>query len=318
MNLKKQAGRADGTTLHGRVAAWVELLARCGSKPTRKRVHALRVVTLRLQAELERDISDLPRASHQAQAMLQFSKQAEKLRQALGPAREIDVWIGKLHGLRASLNASEEYVPRSMQECLRGIDRLEDRLQRRRRSAGKKLAAIIEKKKDRFVEAAEKLEATPEDARLADAAGIAGELVMHFDRVRAEFPVLEEANLHEFRKRIKTVRYLAEMHAGADRKCARIATQMKKLQGAIGEWHDWQALAVETRHLQHAWSKPLAELLESVSKETFEAALETAHSVTARMVGESVKTAEPTHSGDHKLPAQSEHGLLVDASKKLA
>src|ERR1700733_8453482 len=108
MNLKKQAGKADGTTLHKRVAPWVELLARCGSKPTRKRVHALRVVTLRLQAELERDVSELPRASHQAQAMLQFSKQAEKLRQALGPAREIDVWIGKLHGLRASLSASDE------------------------------------------------------------------------------------------------------------------------------------------------------------------------------------------------------------------
>jgi CHAD domain-containing protein len=318
MNLKKQAGRADGTTLHGRVAAWVELLARCGSKPTRKRVHALRVVTLRLQAELEHGVSELPRASHQAQAMLQFSKQAEKLRQALGPAREIDVWIGKLHGLRTSLSASEDYVPRSMQECLHGIDRLEDRLQRKRRSAGKRLAATIEKKKARFVKAAEKLEATPEDPSLTDAAGLAEELVAHFDRVRAEFPVLEEANLHEFRKRIKTVRYLAEMHAGADRECARIATQMKKLQGAIGEWHDWQALAVETRHMQHAWSKPLAELLESVSKETFEAALETAHSVTARMVGASVKTAESPHSGDRKLPAQSERGLVGDANMKLA
>ncbi len=318
MNLKKQAGKADGTTLHKRVAAWVELLARCGSKPTRKRVHALRVVTLRLQAELERDVSELPRASHQAQAMLQFSKQAEKLRQALGPAREIDVWIGKLHGLRASLSASEEYVPRSMQECLRGIDRLEERLQRKRRSAGKKLAAAIEKKKARFTKAAEKLEATPEDPRLADPAGIAEELVVDFRRVQAEFSVLDEANLHDFRKRIKTVRYLAEMHAGADRECARIATQMKKLQGAIGEWHDWQALADETQRMQHAWSKPLAELLESVSKETFEAALETAHSVTARVLGDGAVSAEFLSPGDHKLPAQSERRLFDDANEKLA
>src|SRR5664279_5627120 len=129
MNLRTEANKAKATTLHERLAAWLELLARCGSKPTRKRVHALRVATLRLQAELERDVSELPRASHQAQAMLQFSKQAEKLRQALGPVREIDVWIGKLRGLCASLSASREYVPRSMQECLRGIDRFEDRLQ---------------------------------------------------------------------------------------------------------------------------------------------------------------------------------------------
>jgi CHAD domain-containing protein len=317
MNLKKRAGRADGTTLHERVAAWLELLGRCGSKPTRKRVHALRVATLRLQAELERDVSELPRASHQAQAMLQFDKQAEKLRQALGPVREFDVWIGKLRGLRASLNKPGEYVPRSMQECLRGIDRLEDRLQRTRRTAEKKLVAAIENKGDRFVKAAENLEATPEGAGLADAAEIAGELVVRFGRVRAEFPVLDEANLHEFRKSIKTVRYLAEMHA-AGRQCARMATQMRKLQSAIGEWHDWQALAYETRRLHHAWSKPLTELLESLTKETFEAALETSHSVTARMLGDGSDIADPLRSTDRKLPARSERGPRAAAEENLA
>jgi CHAD domain-containing protein len=253
MNFKKRAGTADRTTLHERLAAWLELVARCGNKPTRKRVHALRVATLRLQAELERNVCEVPRASHQAQAMLQFGKQAEKLRQALGPVREFDVWISKLRGLRASFIKPDEYVPRSMQECLRGIDRLEERLQRTRRTAEKKLVAAIEKKGERFVKAAEKLEATPEGEGPADAAEIAAGLVVRFGRVRAEFPVLDEANLHEFRKNIKTVRYLAEMHA-ADRQCARIATRMRKLQSAIGEWHDWQALAHETPRGHHAWN----------------------------------------------------------------
>ena len=208
--------KANAATLNGRLDAWLELLARCGSKPTRKRVHALRVSTLRLQAEVERDVSELPHASHQAQAMLQFGKKAEKLRQELGPVREIDVWIGKLRGLRTSISKPGEYMPLSMQECLRGIDRFEDQLQRRRRTAGKKLVEAIEKMRDRFVKAAEKLEAAPEDRRVADATGIAKELIEHFRRVRAEFPVFDEANLHDFRKRIKTVRYLAEMHAGAE------------------------------------------------------------------------------------------------------
>ncbi len=318
MTSKKQAGSADGTTMHGRLAAWLELVDRCGSKPTRKRVHALRVVTLRLQAELERDVSELPRASHPAPSMLQFSKQAEKLRQALGPVREIDVWIGKLRGLRTNLNKPGEYVPRSMQECLRGIDRLEDRLQRKRRTAAKKLVAAIEKKGDSFVKAAEKLQATPEEATLADAAAIAGELVAHFRRVRAEFPMLDEANLHEFRKRIKAVRYLAEIHAGADRECARIAKQMKKLQSAIGEWHDWEALAFETRRLHHAWSKPLADLLASLTTETFETALTTSHSVTARMLGEGAEKAEPLDLANRKLPARSERGPHMSAVENLA
>jgi CHAD domain-containing protein len=318
IQLKRQAAKAEGTTLHERVAAWVELLARCESKPTRKRVHALRVSTLRLQAELERDVSELPRASHQAQAMLRFLKEAEKLRQALGPVREIDVWIGKLRGLRTSLSRTDEYVPRSMQDCLLGIDRLEDRLERKRRNAGKKLAAAIEKKRDRFVDAAERLEATPEDLRLNDAAEIAEELVGDFRRVQAEFAVLEEANLHDFRKRIKTVRYLAELHAGEDPKCARLATQMKKLQGAIGEWHDWQALAAETRNVRRAWGKPLAELLESISKETFEVALETAQNVTARILGETATTDEAVGVGERKLPARSDGEMLVAAEENLA
>ncbi|MGB7549792.1 MAG: hypothetical protein WBM14_18800, partial [Terracidiphilus sp.] len=35
------------------VEAWRQLLAECGRKPGRKRVHELRVATLRLQAEVE-------------------------------------------------------------------------------------------------------------------------------------------------------------------------------------------------------------------------------------------------------------------------
>jgi CHAD domain-containing protein len=135
--------------------------------------------------------------------------------------------------------------------------------------------------------------------------------------VRAEFPVLDEANLHEFRKSIKAVRYLAEMHA-ADRQCARIATQMRKLQSAIGEWHDWQALAYETRRLHHAWSKHLAELLESLAKETFEAALETAHGVTARVLGDGAEIAETLPSTDRKLPARSERGPQMASEENLA
>jgi len=281
-------------------------------------VHALRVVTLRLQAELERDLNELPHASHQAQAMIRFGKQAEKLRQALGPAREIDVWIGKLRGLRASNVKSVEYVPRTIEECQRGIDRLEDRLKRKRRTAGKKLAAEIELKNERFVKAAEDLELVSEESRLPDARGIGNELVAEFRRVSAEFPVLDESNLHEFRKRIKTVRYLAELHAGSDRECARVATQMKKLQGAIGEWHDWQALAEETRRGDHAWSKPLAELLETITKEAFDAALETAYSVTARMSGREGETDLPSSAADPKIPVRIEGGPHVTEVKQIA
>ena|GEM_PF-1021051 len=318
MNVGKQAGGAASTTMRDRLAAWRELLDLCGRKATRKRVHALRVVTLRLQAELDRDLADLPRASHQAQAILRFSKQAEKLRRALGPVRELDVWIGKLRGLRASLKETGDYVPRSTQETVRGIDRLEERLKRRRSDAEKRLEAAIDKQGSHLVKASEDVVAGLSDFVFGPGAGIAGELVTHFRAVQADFPAFDEGNLHEFRKRIKTVRYLAEIHAGANRASAQIASQMKKAQSAIGEWHDWQALAHEVRHGHRAKSKALAQLLDTLTAESFEAAVSTVHLISARMLGEGTAQVEAMHVEDRKPPVRSDSSPLADLSKKLA
>jgi CHAD domain-containing protein len=318
MNNRKRLGGAASTTMRNRLAAWQELLALCGRKVTRKRVHALRVVTLRMQAELERDLAELPHASHQAQAILRFSKQAEKLRQALSPVRELDVWIGKLRKLRASLSETGAYVPRSMQESIRGIDRLEARLKKKRTNAEKKLLSAIEKRGGHLVQASEDVDKSLSDSVFGADAAIAAELISRFRAVRAEFPTFDEENLHDFRKRIKTVRYLAELHAGADRACAQVAQQVKKMQSSIGEWHDWQELGREALHGRHAKNKPLAELLSSVTAESFESAIATIDNISARMLGESMTPARALHDEPSKPPARSEQIYNTDLDKKLA
>jgi CHAD domain-containing protein len=318
MNFSRQPDKVMTGTTHDRLAEWRHLLENCGDKPTRKGVHALRVVTLRLQAEFEHDLEDLPRASHQAQAMLQFGRQAEKLRRALGPVRELDVWIGKLRDLRASLSQNGHYVPRSTHQNVRGIERLEVRLKGKRRSAEKKLVAEIEKRGSRFVETGEEIETALSDHLFGEESGIAEELVARFRTVRAEFPTLDEANLHEFRKRIKMVRYLAEMRGSSDPAIGQIATQMKKLQSAIGEWHDWQALAQVAHSGRHAKSKDLAELLQTIARESFETALSTANSITARMLGADAEQVEPSGVEDRKPPARGDLSPLADLNKKFA
>jgi len=318
MNIRKRAEGAASTTMRDRLAAWRELLGLCGRKATRKQVHALRVITLRLLAELERDLADLPRASHQAQAILQFGKQAEKLRRELGPVRELDVWIGKLRGQRASLNETGDYVPRSMHDWIDGIDRLEARLKKKRGNAEKKLVAAIKERGGHLVAASEEVDGALSEYVFGDEPGIAEELAARFGAVRAEFSTFDEENLHEFRKRIKTVRYLAEIHADADRACAHIATQMKKVQSAIGEWHDWQELGREAFHGRHAKNKSLAELLHTVTAESFEAALSTVHTVSARMQGEDTGQHEVLQPEDRKLPVRDDYGSHADLDKKLA
>jgi len=304
--------------MRDRLAAWRELLGLCGRRATRKQVHALRVVTLRLQAELERDLADLPRASHQAQAILRFGKQAEKLRRELGPVRELDVWIGKLRGLRSSLSEAGDYVPRSMHDWIDGIDRLEARLKKQRGNAEKKLVAAIKKRGGHLVAASVEVDGALSEYVFGDEPGIAKELAERFGAVRAEFSTFDGENLHEFRKRIKTVRYLAEIHADADRACAHIATQMKKVQSAIGEWHDWQELGREALHGRRAKNKSLAELLHTVIAESFEAALSSVHSISARMLGEGTGQHEGLQPEDRKLPARDDSGSNADLDKKLA
>ena len=72
------------------------MLAQCSRKPTRKRVHNLRIVTLRIQAELQHRFRDDGADAESTIAANRWIKQAEKLRQVLGDTRETDVWIGKL------------------------------------------------------------------------------------------------------------------------------------------------------------------------------------------------------------------------------
>lgn len=316
MSNVKQAEKTVSKSVRDRIETWRGLLESCGAKATRKRVHALRVVTLRVQAELERDLADLPHATHQAQAILRFSRQAEKLREVLSPVREFDVWIGKLRGLRTSLTKTGDYVPRSMHAVIRGIDRLEERVRRKRTSAEKKLVAEIGKRGGRLVRASKDVDEVLSEYVFGRETGIAAELVESFRAVKADFPAFNEENLHEFRKRIKTVRYLAEIHATADRECAQFAKQIKKMQSAIGEWHDWQELGREAHRGRGAGSNDITELLDTITAESFEVALSTVHKISAHLLGADAEQAK-TLPG-RKLPVLSDDTVLAKLQTKLA
>lgn len=306
MNSPHSSARMQRLTLRGRIAEWKQLLDQCRRKPTRKRVHALRVVTLRIQAELEHEIAELPHASHQAQAMLRFEKLAEKLRQALGPVREIDVWIGKLQSLRATLSETTEYVPRSTMNCIRQIERLEDRLNRKRQLSGQKLLVEIDKRRKDLLAAGDEIRAAANDHAHDADANVVSSILKQFAVVAAEFSTFDEENLHDFRKRIKKVRYIAEIHSAADPACGRIAGQLKKLQAAIGEWHDWQILAWTARHGRHAKDVELGELLESLATERFEAAVAMCHSIKSRMLGLHEANGQSSQVIERKPPLRSD------------
>lgn len=316
MNPRNSARGVESASARDRLADWRELLERCGRKPTRKRVHALRVVTLRLQAELDRDAAELPSASHRAQAVFQFGKQAQRLRRVLGRVREIDVWMGMLRRLKASMSESTEYVPRSSRECIRQIERTEERLKEKRSVLERRLVAEIENRRAQLKSAGEDVGEAVEVRHGAADSHAFEQILARFASVAAEFPALDEENLHEFRKRIKTVRYLAEI-SGGDPACSRLAAQMKKMQTAIGDWHDWQALAQEVSRGRRKRGGALAELLDAMRAEAFDAAIASCHAVTTRLLA---KKGSPNGAGSatlRKSPATEQEPISM-VERKLA
>jgi CHAD domain-containing protein len=299
--------------MHDRLGDWRRLVDSSGRKPTRKRVHALRVITLRVQAEMDLYLAELPRASHQAQAILEFGRQGDRLRKVLGPVRELDVWIGKMQGLRETLAESTGYLPKSTLACVRQIERLESRLKEQRKQSEKKLVSAISKRKDDFIEAAEEIDRTVHLHAHETDASAEKVIRMRFADVAKDFRSFDEENLHDFRKRIKMVRYLAEIHS-SDAACAQIAAQMKKLQSVIGEWHDWQVLEQDVRERRHM--KDLAELLETIAAESLQTALTTCDTITQKLIGEYSASTDGVHLPARKPPVHD--GFLETRVQKLA
>ena len=124
-------------------------------------------------------------------------------------------------------------------------------------------------------------------ARSADAVALE-----EFVRAVDAIPLLDAENLHEFRKATKKARYIAESEAeGED--YSSVAKALKRVQDAIGEWHDWLCLWEEART---ALGKDGLDLISSLEREVerhFAAAIKTTETMRARLSGEWMAISRP-------------------------
>jgi CHAD domain-containing protein len=291
-----------------KLETWKGLLAHCGRRPSKKRVHALRVATLRILAELEFQVGLEGKGSDDTEAAARWIKLGEKLRHALGPVREADVWLDKLDRLRASLADTNGYTPRSNRTIFLQIDELEDRLKQKRRQWEKELAEEIESRSAELEEISQRMGPAAGHARGNGGAtrGVGTpQIAKQFADVVKEFPTLDAGNLHEFRKSIKKVRYLAEIVATTDPEAGRQADSLRKIQSAIGEWHDWQALAKREDHAQGK-REELTELLETLAAESLEKALAVCDRLTTSLLKSNYGPQDSSHAPPKKPPVRSE------------
>jgi len=232
----------------GQLGQWRRLVRRCSRKPGRGSVHALRVATLRVETELEVWLRGCPARNAAARAARRWIRQAERLRTVLSPVRDADVFREVLAGLGGFGEAAPAAAAPEGLDCLRGIARLNRRLERRRIAAGKKLVralAVREEQLDRAGRELAQALAGPGATAVPDWAAALRSLLA---ALAAEAPNLSADSLHEFRKRAKSARYLAELVAPHNPVAVRQTAQCKAIQQSAGAWHDWQAMADEAEH----------------------------------------------------------------------
>jgi CHAD domain-containing protein len=267
------------------IVTWRKLLAQCARKPSRRSVHALRSLTLRLQVGIELALRKQVANSSATRTFQHWCKDGKKLRKALEPLRDADVHLARLASLRRTGGASEgekQLSPR----CIREIGKLEDRLRRQRNAGIDKLRDTIDARGKRLNRLSKELEAALTPHTPSKAQSTAPEALRIFAELTGEYPHLDAENLHEYRKRLKQARYLVEISAAADPLAKRLAAAFRRIHYAAGEWHDWQELARKAGRVLsgHGKQDGLIPVLEALAEKALHRARGLCHRAAARFL----------------------------------
>jgi CHAD domain-containing protein len=98
-------------------------------------------------------------------------------------------------------------------------------------------------------------------------------------------PLLDKENLHDFRKGAKKARYVAESD-DKDPAAGAMAKAIKRVQDAIGEWHDWDVVKEEAREALGDEGRALEAQLDARTKRAYQRALRMTTTMGRRFVGE--------------------------------
>jgi CHAD domain-containing protein len=247
-----------------------QLLGQNATRPHPEAVHDLRTITRRVEALLDALTTEPDRNQRK------LLRRLKRLRRRAGRVRDIDVQILALRTLKIGRDSGRK---------AQLARHLNDRRSRRERKLQKALdPATIRDLRRRLVRC-ERAVVAPQPASrpaAASAASAAPARSEHreevqpvslalrmFATVAKQQGAFTETTLHRFRTRSKRVRYVAEM-AGDDPEAKRIVGQIKRMQDAIGDWHDWLTLSQTAQKLfADPVDGPLTAALRNVTRAKF-------------------------------------------------
>lgn len=183
-------------------------------------VHAFRTTSRRLQTLLEQIF---PRRNRNQKKVL---KMLDRIRKRAGKVRDLDVQLSALR----SLKVPQE--PRRKTQLMQGLIELRVKHEKKLRKALNKNDIHEIGKRLKRASREVNLEAASDPLKIAR--------TMLAQVVRPAGPVTEEL-LHQYRIVVKRARYAAEF-APKSAESEQFIAQLKRLQDAVGNWHDWLTL----------------------------------------------------------------------------
>jgi len=183
-------------------------------------VHSFRTTSRRLQTLLERII---PKRDRNQKKLLKI---LDRIRKRAGRVRDLDVQLAALR----SLKAPQE--PRRKTQLMQSLIELRAKHEKRLRKLLNKHTIVDIQK--RLRRASKQVRLDPAHDPLTIAKG----MLAHVTRPAG--PVTEDV-LHQYRIVVKRARYAAEF-APKSAEAVQFMAQLKQLQDALGNWHDWLTL----------------------------------------------------------------------------
>jgi CHAD domain-containing protein len=213
--------------------------------PPPNEVHKLRTTTRRVEAI----VSVL--AQLEGKESRRLLKSIEPVRKAAGGVRDMDVLIGNARKLaRQSNGDSLARLPGD------SVARLTEQLQIARQHSAVELRRAIGKRRDsardNLKEYIGLVRAESARAKRSSSANGSAEndgihtAAINVLRELGEWPPLNAENIHEFRLKVKMLRYILQLSADAN---DRLGDALGNVQRRIGDWHDWHQLQEIAREI---------------------------------------------------------------------
>ena len=261
--------------LEGAQKALLELsksLKNFPSDPAPTEIHRLRTASRRAEVIA----GALVRAS--GGKSRRFIKSLEPVRKAAGEVRDMDVLAANARRLgRRSPGESlarliahlENAREQNAQALGRALDRRRKTVRENRKEYSRHVKSVLTAPKSALQSGSP---GQPQQEVQAAATRVVREL--------GDWAPLDAGNIHEFRLKVKELRYILQLDTDAD---AELVDALGTVQKRIGDWHDWQQLDEIAREVLHdAWDGALLERIDETTKRKFTQALKSANGLRAK------------------------------------